>query len=547
MAGLGNFAAGLSQGFMNTYSTLEDIERKKKESERAERTLKMQETEFNQKQEERQALKDAADQTYGRVGKDALSGNLQNDAGIGAQQAQGLQVNSGDAAFDAADRAQLADTLRANAKAQGAAVPELPKYTREQAAKDYADRLYAIDPTKGQQAEAGALALKKGGLEVKGLERQATFDDKFDKVMGEIHQKSATRLQDIETTAQTGGMKGLVERFGPELKQALGADVQLVGNNIVVKAKGQKPQTITSLDQAVQALQGAAQMEFGKNLETRLVSEGLFKSPQEMLTYFQNRREADRKDRDTDSAVALRGAQANQANAAAGYYSRGGAAANKQTQGQILTEKIDAYATIMMKSDPNLSRADAEKRAAQVIMRDPEAKPDMTSADVNSFLKDQAGTVIRVDPNTKKPVRLGDLPLEEQLQIARQSLGRGGMPGAAGGGLPDVNPKAMVKPGAAAAPAAAAQQGALPLTSRLSAAIGKDNAAGNRNQFTTLAAEVEKTLPGVRSQLAVLEKALPLARSAEEQANIQAKIDELNGDLPIMQSILEQRRAAIGY
>lgn len=544
---LGLFAAGLAKGGIDTYSTLEDIERKKKESERAERTLKMQETEFNQKQEERQALKDAADQTYGRVGKDALSGNLQNDAGIGAQQAQGLQVNSGDAAFDAADRAQLADTLRANAKAQGAAVPELPKYTREQAAKDYADRLYAIDPTKGQQAEAGALALKKGGLEVKGLERQASFDDKFDKVMGEIHKQSATRLTDIETTAQTGGMKGLVEKFGPELKQALGADVQLVGNNIVVKTKGQKPQTISSLDQAVQALQGAAQMEFGKNLETRLVSEGLFKSPQEMLTYFQNRREADRKDRDTDSQIEYRRKAGLKEEAAAGFYNRGGTSANKQTQGQILTEKIDAYATIMMKADPNLSRADAEKRAAQVIMRDPEAKPDMTPADVNSFLKDQAGTVIRVDPNTKKPVRLGDLPLEEQLQIARQALGRGGMPGAAGGGLPDVNPKAMVKPGAAAAPAAAAQQGALPLTSRLSAAIGKDNAAGNRNQFTTLAAEVEKTLPGVRSQIAVLEKALPLARSAEEQANIQAKIDELNGDLPIMQSILEQRRAAIGY
>ena len=525
---------------MNTYSTLEDIERKKKESERAERTLKMQETEFNQKQEERQALKDAADQTYGRVGKDALTGYLQNDAGIGAQQAQGLQVNSGDAAFDAADRAQLADTLRANAKAQGAAVPELPKYTREQAAKDYADRLYAIDPTKGQQAEAGALALKKGGLEVKGLERQASFDDRFDKVMGEIHKQSATRLTDIETTAQTGGMKGLVEKFGPELKQALGADVQLVGNNIVVKTKGQKPQTISSLDQAVQALQGAAQMEFGKNLETRLVSEGLFKSPQEMLTYFQNRREADRKDRDTDSQIEYRRAAGLKDIAAAGYYNRGGTSANKQTQGQILTEKIDAYATIMMKADPNLSRADAEKRAAQVIMRDPEAKPDMTPADVNSFLKDQAGTVVRVDERTKKPVRLGDLPLEEQLQIARQSLGRGGMPGAVGGGLPDANPEKMTRSGATQAPP---QKQAIPYTQRLSDAAKADSQRSDQYNFKQFSNEVVKQAPVMEAQLKSLRAALPSVQSPEVRAKLEAQANELERDLELVPGILEQRKA----
>lgn len=513
---------------------------------------------------EARADKEFARKEKGWATEDAVqqaiaTGQQQTGTGYGDAQARMLAEQGGDdPEFAAAARQSAIDVGRENvqrAQAAGALPQGMQVKTADQAQADTIGKVRALDWKAGQAMEAGDLqiqnakqTLKKGGLEVKALERQASFDDKFDKVMGGLHQESATRLQDIETTAQTGGMKGLVEKFGPELKKALGSDVQLVGNNIVVKEKGQKPRTISSLSEAVSALEGAAQMEFGKNLESRMISEGLFKTPQELVKYFQDKREADRKDRDTDSTIAYRAAHSRLFDKQGAYYDRGGASANKQTQGQILTEKIDAYATIMMKADPNLSRADAEKRAAQVIMRDPEAKPEMTPADVNSFLKDQAGTVIRVDPNTKKPVRLGDLPLEEQLQIARQSLGRSGMPGAASGGLPDVNPKAMVKPGAAAAPAAPAQQGgALPLTSRLSAAINRDNSAGNRNQFTTLAAEVEKTLPGVQSQIAALEKALPLAGSASERANIQGRIDELSGDLPIMQSILEQRRAAIGY
>lgn len=540
MAGLGNFAAGLAKGGIDTYSTLEDIERRRKEGERAERALKMQEEEFRQRQDERTALKDAAAQTYGRVGKDALTGDLQKDTGIGAQQAQGLQIDSGDAAFDAADRTQLADTLRANAQGQGAAVPELPKYTREQAAKDYADRLYAIDPTKGQQAELGALGVKKGGLEVKALQRDADFMDRFDKVMGTIHQESATRLTDIQTTAQTGGMKGLVDKFGPELKKALGADVQLVGNNIVVKQGGKTVDTITNLDKAVQALEGAAQMEFGKNLESRMLKEGLFKSPQEMLKYFQDQREAARKDRDTDSAIALRGAQGRQADAAAGYYSRGGAAANRQTAGQIMNERITAYADVLMKADSSLSRADAEKRAAQVILKDPEAKADFTAADVNSFLEKQAGTVIRVDPNTKKPVRLGDLPLEEQLQIARQSLGRAGMPGAAGGGLQDANPDKMVKPGAAAT---TAPKGAIPFTQRLTDAAKLDSQRSDKYNFKQFSDQVVKEAPALEAQLRSLRTAIPNVPNPETRAKLEAQARLLEQDLELVPGILEQRKA----
>ncbi|MEN6403631.1 MAG: hypothetical protein ABFD94_16940 [Armatimonadia bacterium] len=446
MAGIGSFAAGLSQGYMSTYSTLTDIERRKKESERADRLLKMQETEFQQKQDERTALSDASKQTYGRVGKAALTGDLQKDTGIGPQQAQGLNAQGLDANgqvddFTLYDRQLTADNLRANAQRQGAAVPELPTYTREQAAKDYTDRLYAIDPMKGQQAEAGALALKKGGLEVKELQRSADFNDRFDKVMQGTYQTAATRLQDIQTTAETGGMKGLVDKFGPELKKALGADVQLVGNNIVVKVKGQKPQTISSTAQAVSMLQGAAQLEFGDMLEKRMLSEGLFKSPQELVKFFQDRRESDRKDRDTNSAIALREAQAGEARARAGAqgaYAR--SLSERPGNWTLVGADSDGKPVSYDRNTGKLAREDGTPIQDASLYRKVTGErpaPTVSPSDVNAFLRDQAGAVVEVDKDTKKPIRLGEKPLEEQRAIAIRTL-TGAAAGGQGGGLPDL-------------------------------------------------------------------------------------------------------------
>ena len=539
MAGIGSFAAGLSQGYMNTYSTLSDIERRKQESDRAERLAKMQETKFQQEQDDRRALSDASQQTYGRVGKAALTGDLQKDTGIGAQQAQALNVNSGDAAFDAADRAQLADTLRGNAQRQGAAVPELPTYTREQAAKDYSDRLYTIDPLKGQQAEAGALALKKGGLEVKALERDADFNARFDKVMQGVYQSSAARMQEIQTTAEAGGMKGLVDKFGPELKKALGADVQLVGNNIVVKVKGQKPQTISSLSQAVQALQGAAQLEFGQQLEQRMLSDGLFKSPQELVKFFQDRREADRKDRDTDSAIALRDAQGAEARARAGAqaaYARslGERSGNWAVVGVDADGKPVSYDRNTGRfaredgkpiQDTALFRKVTGERATPAISPEREKKAYEALNKALEFGKPELVDAAKA----QYPDVFGEDPL---VKAFKEAQAKKAPPGTA----------PTVPPAAAAAPAAPRT-----LSDKLVQAIQLDARSGNQNNFNTLAAQVERELPAVQNQALVLAQALPKAKNATEQANIRAKLEEVGQDAQIMQSILDQRRAALGY
>lgn len=438
MAGFGNFAAGLAKGAIDTYSTLDDLERKKKESDRLERDMAMREEEFGRLRTERQALRTAI--------SEMPTGDTVSAPDFGG----GTGGIDGDAPM-------VTRTI-----------------TPEEKMANFRQRAIALgaDPLAVQQFEAGGLqmdaarqGLKKGKFELDKLEGDAEFDKKFKATMQGVYQHSATRLTDIRSTAETGGMKGLVEKFGPELKQALGADVSLVGNNIVVKQKGQKPQTISSLGEAVSALENAAQMEFGKKLESALVGQGLFKTPQEMLAYFSGRREEDRKTRDTDSQIMLRGAQANQANAAAGYYARGGSSAQRQTAGQAMQEKIDGYATVLMKANPNMTRAEAEKQAAGVILRAPVEKPEYTPADINNFLRDQGGSVVRVDKSTGKSITLSQLPMEEQLRIARQALGRSGGPEAPGG-LPDVDPTKMVKPGASPA-AAPAQKGAVPANDRM--------------------------------------------------------------------------------
>ena len=176
---LGAFAGGLAQGGLNTYKMLSDIEDRKKETAIREAAERRAAIEFEQRQRDVETQRTAAAESYGRIGQAALSGDLRADTGIGQQQATALGANSGDAGFDAADRAQLADTLRANAAqapqtAQTAAMnPARPTMTREMAADEYAKRLYAAGMTeKAQQAEATGLQISAGKRSERYAHRQ---------------------------------------------------------------------------------------------------------------------------------------------------------------------------------------------------------------------------------------------------------------------------------------------------------------------------------------------------------------------------------------
>jgi len=106
---LGAFASGLVKGGIGTYVTLQELEEKKKEREMREAADRRQAIEFEDRMREKESVKSAAAESYGRIGKAALSGDLQADTGVGPQQAAMLTNNSGDA-FDAYDRAQIAET-----------------------------------------------------------------------------------------------------------------------------------------------------------------------------------------------------------------------------------------------------------------------------------------------------------------------------------------------------------------------------------------------------------------------------------------------------
>lgn len=562
---MASFGEGFANAFTSTYSALSAAEARKKAEERADAEERRRAIDFQQRQDETRGFRDAAQSTYGRIGKEALSGDLQKDAGIGPQQAQGLGGGSGDAAFDAFDREQLTDTLRANAKSQGASVPSLPTYTREQAAKDYAARLYALDPLKGQQAEAGALEIRRGeqqlqlgeqqidlnkktgkkvDFELDALEKDKAFREKFEKTLTGALVDKAKREQSIDEVAQAGGMRGLVEKFGPDLRKAFKADVQLVGNNIVVKIPGQKSQTISNVEQATQMLRQVAEKELVHNLETRMIGQGLFKTPEDLVSYLRNQREDARKERDTESQIGLRGAQAVEARAKAGYYGAASKAAGEKTGNWTLVgADKDGQLVSYDRNTGKLARADGQPIQDTSIYRrvtgenSSPPKP-VTPADINSFIRDQAMAVVDVNKSDKnKPILLRDLPLAEQVAIARQQLGQGGMPPT--GGMPDANPRAMEKPGqalpTAAEPAAPAKQGP---TERQSPAAIK---ASNPYQFEQLYLEAQQTLPQLQMQVLTMTKALPLARSNAERANLEARRAALIEDANFFQGVIDQR------
>lgn len=249
-----------------------------------------------------------------------------------------------------------------------------------------------------------------GHLALGSAQRQAKLDAQFDSTMNTLHKESADRLTNIQTTAQGGGLKGLADTFGPELKTAFGHDVKYNpvpgGNGEIVVMDGKKVLTrITDLGQATSALEKLAQQEFADKYEKAMLRPGMFKSGAELTNYLAKKKELDIKQGELGVHQ--------------GFYGPGGtyervhnaatAAANARSGEKSITARAQEYATALVDAgtiNPATKQPytpeEAKKYALSIALHDPNAKAKSTwtmSAD-GSFRSNAEGIVQDFDTKT---------------------------------------------------------------------------------------------------------------------------------------------------
>ena len=368
---LGAFAGGLAQGGMQTYQMMEAIESQKKRDELIQNQL-----------DEAKALKEASAATYGRVGQDNLTGDVAKESGVGAAQAQGLQVNSGDAEFDAAANNAATSALRENAQRQGAAVPEVGKYTREQAAADYAQRLYAINPEKAQAAELT-------GLQLKGAQRSEKFDAEFDSERQKWQQKTAELHSGMTDAYAKDGANGVISAYGKQLKDITGQDIAVKGDQVVL-SKGGKTVDSFSVKDLPAKMEGALKNYYTHDFAQHLVSKGMFKTASDAIAYGAKKQELDIAERGVKVKEALVPSEIAKNYGAAAMYGAGGrghgagGAAGKAATAQQMVDDgvapdIAAAYRIMASKD---ARSSVDQDWARTRLEIVKANPGASAAEI---------------------------------------------------------------------------------------------------------------------------------------------------------------------
>lgn len=419
---LGAFAGGLAKGGVDTYSTLTDIEAKAQETKR-------REAEFGAWQKE-------------QAGKEALRSAIAEQGGE-----KTFTPNfSGTGGMDTNDVAPTP-------------VTQTP-----------AERRAAIE----QRAIAGG-ADPEAAMRYTASRRTADLTNAFDTTMDKLHKESADRVSSIKATAEAGGMKGLAETFGPELKKAFGHEIQFKpvpgGTGEIVAMDGKKVVArYDSLEKATQALEGLASQEFETKFSKAMLQPGMFSSPKELSDYMN--KQAELKNQGITANAASRSADAHmksaeaavlnaktnqQAESAKSDYYRALAKKTGQTVTEQKLELIDANSAIIMRANPNMTKAQADLKAAQEIFRSPEARADVVTPDqINTFIQNNPDLMQKKGKSGK----MEPLSATERVDVARTALTRsaGGaaptnsvdaaLARASAGGADPFAPKAAIPPGA---------------------------------------------------------------------------------------------------
>lgn len=304
--------------------------------------------------------------TFGKVGQETEFGQAiaaEGKTNMGQAKALSDQGRTGDAEFDQAMAESAAGALRENAARQGVKSAEAPmgaikgaEYGEQQAYKDYARQMAGVDSKAARAARVEGLALKK-------QVRESDIDDKFDAARNSLNDD----LAKINTLAETKGLSGLAaeaKKAGLPVKYVEGKNG--IGVIQVLDAKGKPIQTINSIGDAVSALEKQAMAKF----QGSAVS--LLGSPDKVLSYMNQREELGFKGREVAVKEAIAPSEIAKNMGAAGYYGSGGKGKSEGSKEKI-RNVAEIFAAAEGRAEPN---ADDMKRAAQAIIKDPDAKPD---------------------------------------------------------------------------------------------------------------------------------------------------------------------------
>lgn len=344
----GAFAGGAATSALGTYAQMN-----------SERLKNLQTALFMEDMAEKQELKKASQETFGRVGKDQYE-NINS-----ILEAKGAEVSPEAAAIEK---------------------PAAPvKYTEQQAAQDYGLRLSAIDPVRGFQFKGQA-------LQAKAAQRQSDIDDKYDELNKWRDESLATGFSTLEGK----GMSGMPDVLNPQLKK-MGVTIEYKssgqgpGSLIAKDAEGKVVGTYTGLDQVKNGFRGLIAKEY----ESRLV--GLLGSADKALNYTLQREKVDLERVKTESEVLKNRAMA-------GAYSNRPDTSAKARIAEYATALVDA-GTINPATKKPYTEQEAKVYAAGIVLRDPNLKPDRVNP-VKQNALDYGEMMFEsgaINPTTKKP------------------------------------------------------------------------------------------------------------------------------------------------
>jgi hypothetical protein len=383
--GWGAFAGAAANAALNTYERLGEEELRD-----------MQRKEMREKIAREVQERAIAADTFGKVGQETEFGQaIAGEGKTNNAQAKALsdQGRTGDPEFDRAMAESAAGALRENAARQGVASAEGPMgaikggvYDEQQAYKDYARRMAGVD-------SKAARAARVEGLQLKRAVRDSDIDDKFDAARNTLNDDLAR----INTLFESKGMSGLAA----EAKKA-GLPVKYVeGKNgfgviQVLDPKSNKVvQTISNGQEAVAALEKQAMMKF----QGSAVS--LLGSADKVLSYMNQREELGFKGREVAVKEAIAPSEIAKNMGAASYYGTGGKGRTEGSKEKI-RNVAEIFAAAEGRSEPN---AEDMKRAAQAIIKDPNARPDDSGLAAAGIFRYE-GKLYTIDPKTGKPVEV---------------------------------------------------------------------------------------------------------------------------------------------